>query len=232
VLDGLVYGAVVGLGFGVLENFAYYTQEADVVSVLVRSYQRGLLMGLGTHAVYTGITGVSLGLFRVMRTGPVRWLIPPIGLGLAMFTHFAWNTFQGLFVWESQGGVFILFVSYPTAVVVLQTPFVLLVLIVAVLALRHERKVIEQHLSTESVSVVDPGEIALLVPATRRSLHLAGLALSLRGREWWRRRRRNRLLVRLAFEKWHMHGEREAESHYAHWHAVRVRRLRERLKSR
>ena len=99
VLDGIVYGAVAGLGFAVFENWLYYVQVCNSVEqVFYLTFIRGVVAGVGSHAVYTAITGAGFGLFRVMRRGVIRWFMPVLGLGLAMFIHFSWNTFAGLFL--------------------------------------------------------------------------------------------------------------------------------------
>ncbi|MEO1272454.1 MAG: PrsW family intramembrane metalloprotease, partial [Myxococcota bacterium] len=98
VLDGIVYGAIVGLGFAVFENWLYYVQVCNSVEeVFYLAFIRGVVAGVGSHACYTALFGIGIGLFRVMRSGGLRWLMPPLFLGLAMFVHFAWNTFAGLF---------------------------------------------------------------------------------------------------------------------------------------
>jgi protease PrsW len=230
VLDGVVYGAFVGLGFAVFENFLYYARMETMTDVFLLTIIRGVLASAGSHACFTAMTGASLGWFRVLRRGPVRWLIPPIGLGLAMFAHFAWNTFAQLFsIPFGSADLVTTIMSMPFAMVFLQLPFILLVLLVSALALRHERHLIEKYLSTERPPVVLEGEISRLVPARRRTFHAFKLLATLQVGAWLLARRRNQRLVQLAFEKWHM--DREAEDGFAEarQHAVRVKRLRSEL---
>ena len=123
-----------------------------------------------------------------------------------------------------------MFISLPLAVIVLQVPFLLLVFVTAGFALRHERKVIEQYLHTERKSVVDPSEIANLVPYRRKLALSARLLLSLNLRAFFHQRRRQKLLIKLAFERWHMDKEEKlGDSEAAHGHAVRVTHLRRQL---
>ena len=63
VLDGIVYGAMAGLGFAFTENFFYFVgslQEGGwgvwVVVVLMRTVIFGL-----NHAFFTGVTGAAVG---------------------------------------------------------------------------------------------------------------------------------------------------------------------------
>lgn len=230
VMDGIVYGAIVGLGFAAFENFMYYTGQGSVGEVFLLTYMRGIVGSIGSHACYTAITGVGFGLFRVMRKGALRWLMPPMMLGLAMFVHFAWNTFVGLFITEGAGAGRVFLVDLPLAVIVLQMPFVFFVVVVSIISLRHERKLIEKYLKTEKPPVLQADELARLVPARRRSWHSFKLLITFQLGKLWRTRKRNAMLIRLAFEKWHMDQEASANQQVAgHYHAERVLALRQEL---
>ena len=76
------------------------------------------------------------------------------------------------------------------------------------------------------------GEIDRLVPARRRLAHALVLLSRGQGREWARVRRRNRLLIQLAFERWHMDREELAGLEVqAGVHARRVTELRKRIRA-
>src|SRR5215207_6124299 len=65
VVDGFVYGAMVGLGFAVVENVFYFVgQPAGVVAGF---FVRVLASGLYGHVLYTGLTGMGIAWF-VTRT--------------------------------------------------------------------------------------------------------------------------------------------------------------------
>ncbi len=235
VLDGVVYGALIGLGFAVFENFSYYVnQPQGVAGVFLLTFVRGIISAAGgSHATFTALTGLGIGLFRTMRRGWARWLLPPAGLAAAMFMHFSWNTFTGMIMGVAPGGdVGGLLIGLPAAVVIIQFPFLIFVLGTAFFALRHEQWMIRTYLGREDESVVQPGEIDRLVPAYRRSFRSVMLFGSFQWGKWWRVRTRNHMLVRLAFEKWHMAGELEGDDPMeAHEHAKRVQELREELKN-
>ena len=235
ILDGIVYGALVGLGFAVFENFHYYFSYGSaaenpndafaIASVLV--YIRGVVTGLGSHVCFTAILGASLGAFRVLRAGFWRWLLPPAGLFLAIFSHFAWNTFAQMFNFFPDDQGLYLFVSLPLAVLFLQFPFLFMVLCTAAFALRHERQIIEKYLTNERAGIVEEQELQTIVPYWRKLVHNLKLVLTFRIGTFFRTRKRQKLLVNLAFERWHMDKEDllgDAEA--AHFHAVRVTELR------
>ncbi|MBP2476228.1 RsiW-degrading membrane proteinase PrsW (M82 family) [Crossiella equi] len=98
-LDGLVYGAMVGLGFEALENFGYAVNAAltdvndDVSSALTSSVAR-LLVGVGAHVVFTGIAGFGIGyLATATDAGWPRRVLVALGSVLAGYgLHALWNS--------------------------------------------------------------------------------------------------------------------------------------------
>lgn len=91
-LDGIVYGALVGLGFAFTENVIYLTfaMLQGGASGLLRGLYLRALLGGWNHAAFTATTGAALG-YAVARVGAVRWLVPLVGLGLAIVQHVTWN---------------------------------------------------------------------------------------------------------------------------------------------
>ncbi|MEZ4319524.1 MAG: PrsW family intramembrane metalloprotease [Myxococcota bacterium] len=227
VLDGVVYGALVGLGFAVFENFLYYVNTGNLAGAMGLVCVRGVITSPGSHACFTAISGAAFGMFRVSRSGAFRWVIPPAGVALAMFVHFSWNTFTQFFLTDD--GITNLFLGLPMAVAVIQLPFVLLMILVSTLALWHENRLIRRYLASETFPVIHPGEIDAIVPARRRTLKSLRLLLSFRLGDWWHFRKRCDTLVDLAFEKWHMDAEAALGDEAARTHATRVVQLRKQL---
>ena len=101
LLDGLVYGAFVGLAFQVSENFLYTVDKlqttlfsetpGSVVGDML--LLRGLGLGLWSHAVYTAIAGVGIAYFvtRTDRSLAHRWAVAIGLLIVAWLFHFVWN---------------------------------------------------------------------------------------------------------------------------------------------
>ena len=89
VLDGIVYGALIGLGFGMTENVIYFLRsfgDGGWVRWLVTVGMRSVVLGL-MHAFYTGIVGASLGYARLTKDPWLKRWAPLAGLGLAMMAH-------------------------------------------------------------------------------------------------------------------------------------------------
>jgi RsiW-degrading membrane proteinase PrsW (M82 family) len=66
VLDGLVYGGMVGLGFATAENYIYYIdalQNRGWYALFELFILRGIVFGL-SHAMYSGIVGAGFGMAR------------------------------------------------------------------------------------------------------------------------------------------------------------------------
>ena len=96
-LDGIVYGALVGIGFAMVENAGYFMRHGpstDIVSQMTtfQFFLRVELKGLAGHATYTAMTGLGLGLSRSMKGRWSRVGLPLLGLGVAMLAHALWNS--------------------------------------------------------------------------------------------------------------------------------------------
>ena len=88
--DGIVYGALVGLGFNWFEAPIYVAQGYAETGLAPWGMQLGwryALFGLGGHALFTALFGASLGLALQTRRHWLRMLAPIGGLGLAIAAH-------------------------------------------------------------------------------------------------------------------------------------------------
>ena len=122
VLDGLVYGALIGFGFGMTENAFYFISNAleeEPVNWHLLVVMRSVVFGLN-HAFFTSLTGVSLGFARAISERWKRRLIVLGGLAAAIFFHVVHNTSAtlaeyvclslGISVIAQIGGLLVLFV--------------------------------------------------------------------------------------------------------------------------
>jgi RsiW-degrading membrane proteinase PrsW (M82 family) len=88
--DGIVYGALVGLGFNWFEAALYVAQSYVEHGIAPYGLQLGgryALLGFGGHALFTGIFGASLGLAAQTQRRWLRILAPVAGLALAIGGH-------------------------------------------------------------------------------------------------------------------------------------------------
>lgn len=101
LMDGFVYGAVIGLGFAAVENIQYFvravasTGGADQIGPVFEMFViRALLVGLYMHVLWTGISGLGLAYYVTRRDQPhQKRLMVAVGLfALAVLAHVVWNS--------------------------------------------------------------------------------------------------------------------------------------------
>jgi RsiW-degrading membrane proteinase PrsW (M82 family) len=88
--DGLIYGSLVGVGFNLVEAPLYVAQAFSEYGVAPWGLQFGArfaLLGLGGHALFSGIFGAFLGLARQTARHWLRGVAPILGLALAVLAH-------------------------------------------------------------------------------------------------------------------------------------------------
>ncbi len=104
VLDGFVWGAMVGIGFLLVEDVFYFVRAFGETGSLVSVFQMFLIRILGagpySHFLYTGLTGMGIATWYVRNDlAPGRRALTAAGLILAGWAaHFFWNApiFQDL----------------------------------------------------------------------------------------------------------------------------------------
>ncbi|HTF07287.1 MAG TPA: PrsW family intramembrane metalloprotease, partial [Asanoa sp.] len=101
VLDGVVYGSLVGLGFQVVEDVVYAINavavagRGDQIAPVVATFLlRGFLAGLWSHTLFGALAGAGIG-YLAVRTD--RSLFSRVGVAVlsvlgAMAIHFLWNS--------------------------------------------------------------------------------------------------------------------------------------------
>jgi protease PrsW len=97
LMDGFVYGAMVGLGFPVVEDVFYFIASfgGSTGGVLAAFWVRVVASGPYGHVLYTGLSGIGLAYFvtRRSRVAFHRRLGVMIALLLvAMAAHFVWDS--------------------------------------------------------------------------------------------------------------------------------------------
>jgi protease PrsW len=137
VIDGIVYAALVALGFAMTENILYYGKAAlgGGSQLTLTFFLRGALAPF-SHPLFTSMTGIGLGLARQTRNLGVKLITPVVGLIMAICMHSIWNGSAALF----GGGVFLL--TY----FLLMVPAFLILLVVIGIALYREGKVVREFL--------------------------------------------------------------------------------------
>jgi protease PrsW len=192
VIDGIVYAAMVGLGFAMSENILYYGRAfAGVIQVgpLPLFIIRGVFSPF-SHPLFTSMTGIGLGLSRHATNPAVRWGAPLGGLLGAMLLHFLWNL-SGQF-----GPMF--FVAY----LLLMVPTFLAVLGLVLYSLRKEAQVVREQLGPEvAAGLLTPEEVELLCSVSGRCRASLGALQKGGFRSWTARGHFHQTASELAFHR-------------------------------
>lgn len=86
VIDGLVYAAVVAVGFAFVENILYFARGEDILPLV---FVMRAIMSPFAHVIFTAAMGVALGLVAHRRW---LWLATlPLGWFVAVGLHALWN---------------------------------------------------------------------------------------------------------------------------------------------
>lgn len=177
LMDGLVYGIAVGLGYSVGETFLRELHTAQFISIHalqtpLQAVGRAALAGL-PHAVFGGMVGLGYGMSREARSRGARIAWPLLGLGGATIVNAA---FRVLAHGNALGGEMGLYRAWLAVLI----PLAVLIAI-GIFALRVERRAIHAELTEEVENgEISPAELALLESFWRRQFRYLGLLL--RGR--------------------------------------------------
>lgn len=191
VVDGVVYAAMVGLGFAMVENVEYYGRAvADGESSMVTFFLRGMLSPFA-HPLFTSMFGIGLGIVRERHGEAKSWAAPVLGLAAAVALHALWNlsaTFDGWFY---------------SLYLLVMLPVFIGVLVLIYLSLRRESRVLRHHLGPlVGDGVLSEAELDCLCRVRARlgaSMHAwrrGGVA------RWRLRRELHQVASELAFHRW------------------------------
>lgn len=150
VVDGVVYGGAIGLGFGMTENFMYFlsygtTPASWLFIVVVRT-----LFSAVMHCMATASLGAIIGYAKFKGLG-WKMLLIPAGYGVAVFLHFAWNATVSF---ESTTLIGFLFLIM----------YFIAIFAVFQIAIYMEGKTIHRELEDESINGVIPPDHLMHLP--------------------------------------------------------------------
>ncbi|MBE3559917.1 MAG: PrsW family intramembrane metalloprotease [Ktedonobacteraceae bacterium] len=208
ITDGIVYGALIGAGLAMVENFVYFAQySSEFLPSLIISR---IVLGWFSHSTFTICFGAALGYVRHTR---VRWLqitVPLLGYCCAVGLHSVFD-FISYFANALQN-------AYPDNASIASIaliaiigdyipPFAAQVILLYVLikALVHEEAVIREFLASEvNDGVVLVDEYVLLQDSFQRTRVERSILRRCGVRQWLRIRALYQTEIGLAFRKWHV----------------------------
>ena len=213
MLDGIIYGALVGLGFAMTENILYFGSfflEGGLAGLIFGFFIRAGIGGFA-HALFTACTGAGIGWARSQYgQGGWRFIAPFAGLGLAMLLHGSWNGSSAIAAYfqVGAGGALLMLAFLFFGIVV---PASLTFLTIAFFSWRRQLAMLRTELAEElRLGTIRDDEYTMLTdPGLRRRAHWNALFTS--GlRSWVRQHRFSRLTSQLAFQRHHA-AQGEAE---------------------
>ncbi|HSD57203.1 MAG TPA: PrsW family intramembrane metalloprotease, partial [Methanotrichaceae archaeon] len=180
VRDGIIYGALVGLGFNVMETAQYITvgyAQMGYAPYMEQIVTRFVFLGLDGHSLYSALFGAGLGLAMQTRRLWLKVLAPVGGLMLGILAHFVNNSLTavafvlllqafGVDVGEEAAiasvPLLLIWFSYAIAVLLTQFPFYFLIAIALVFSDQWEQRVIRKELADEIDRSITQEEYELL----------------------------------------------------------------------
>jgi RsiW-degrading membrane proteinase PrsW (M82 family) len=222
VLDGMLFGALVGLGFAMTENISYFGiayADGGATAVGLLFVIRSVINGLG-HAVWTSFTGAAVGWARARHgRGVLRLLVPMVGWGAAVIGHGVWNLFASIAITVLSVGlerVFFLpeWQAFLIGGIVGGLPFsvppLLIAVVIALLGRDQEQRVVRDYLPIEvSLGTITPEEYRDVIDPTARKRSLVRAREQGGSLRRAQQRRFNEIVTALAFFHFHaIKGER------------------------
>ena len=148
LLDGIIYGALVGIGFAFVEDIVYYLQSLQAGQLGITFFLRGI-MGPFAHPLFTAATGIGIGIAVSTRRRGVRVLAPILGFLAAILMHVIWN---GSALWGANGFLF--------AYGAIMLPLLVVVLALAIWARSREGKMLTAALQqVAQMGFIRPEEV-------------------------------------------------------------------------
>ncbi len=105
VVDGIIYGAAIGLGFNFMESVSYMTNLYAIFSpegvggeaAGFQWYARQVLGLFFGHATYTAFVGAGIGIARQMPDVRKKVIAVVAGFVIAIAAHFSWDAWLSAF---------------------------------------------------------------------------------------------------------------------------------------
>jgi RsiW-degrading membrane proteinase PrsW (M82 family) len=227
VLDGFVWGAMVGIGFLLVEDVIYFVRAASDSGSIASVFQMFMIRILGagpySHFLYTGLVGMGLAYFTVRRDKPEpARLVTSVGLIAAgVGAHFFWNSplLSGLL---GDGDSVVGWLVYVT---VKGLPMLIGLILVVQLARQRERRWFAALTSGfADDGSITPGEVTELsgLRSRRRARNAAARERGPRGRQLKGRLQREQIGLAMMFSKYGSEGHPAVAQQMARIAALRA----------
>jgi len=211
VVDGIVYGAAVGLGFNFMESIAYMTNLYAIFSpdgaggyaAGFQWYARQVLGLFFGHATYTALIGAGIGIARQLPGRREKVIAIASGFLVAIAAHFSWDAWLAFFPIE---GSVLGLVEIHLRTLIMTGPFTAAVVALLLSGIQIEARALADQLRKEAAegsgAILPPDVDVLSSPWRRltermRALGKGGL------RAYLALARLQTAQLDLAMERWH-----------------------------
>ena len=211
VVDGIVYGAAVGLGFNFLESISYMTNLYSIfspegfggVAAGIQWYGRQVLGLFFGHATYTAYIGAGVGIARQLPNMRMKVMAIVAGFIIAIAGHFSWDAWATFF--PIQNTLFGL-VEIHLRTLIMTGPFTAGLIALLLFGIRYEGQNLLDQMQKEAATgqgAILPQEVPILASPWQRlrqrlqALNRAGL------RGYLQVSRLQTAQLDLAMERWH-----------------------------
>jgi RsiW-degrading membrane proteinase PrsW (M82 family) len=211
VVDGIVYGAAVGLGFNFMESVAYMTNLYSIFSAEgqggiaagIQWYGRQVLGLFFGHATYTAYIGAGVGIARQLPAMRQKLLAIVAGFVVAISAHFLWDAWVNVF--PIPNTLFAL-VAIHLRTLIMTGPFTAGLVALLLFGIRYEGQNLVDQMRKEAATgagAILPEEVPVLASPWRR-LRQRMQAFSRAGfRAYFNVSRLQTAQLDLAMERWH-----------------------------
>lgn len=207
VTDGIVYGALIGAGFAMVENIIYFAGNPKAFLFLLIGR---IVLGWLSHSTFTVCLGMALGYIRHTR---VRWqhiVIPVLGYLASVSLHTIFdfiNFFANSLILTAPATTNIVLFSFMASIGDYLPPCIaqLIIIYCLIKSLAHEAVIIREFLASEvSAGIVTVDEYALLQHSFLRTKTERRVLLRHGVRRWLYVKALYQTEIGLAFRKWHV----------------------------
>ena len=226
ILDGIVYGGVIALGFATVENVLYYGgglnkayAEFGLSSEAFWSFMllftlRGILSPFA-HVTFTAMTGIGCGIARESHSLPIKISMPVLGWLAAMILHGIWNglgivvtIFIVGFGLEPTcaslglGGQNVGLCGFFTFYLILEVPLFLIFVAFSFFIMRRQRRILNDMLAIDVArGLISDEQLKTVTSAVKSSMWLLGGLFS---GKYFARSRYLRAVGKLGLSYWHI----------------------------
>ena len=211
VVDGIVYGAAVGIGFNFMESIAYMTHLYAIFSpegvggyaAGFQWYSRQVLGLFFGHATYTALIGAGVGIARQLPSRRQKVLAISSGFLIAIAAHFSWDAWVQFFPIETSD---LGLVEIHLRTLIMTGPFTAAVVALLLSGLVFEGRALAEQIRKESAQgggAILPTDVSILTSPWQR---LAQRMRALRKggvRAYFAQGRLQTAQLDLAMERWH-----------------------------